>query len=182
MLWWTSPAVLRRLGEDFDRPMQKLIPVEEARALMNVAAKDWGVWRWLMEKKRVRVTADRAVDALAELEAKVKASWSDDLKKAYRELEAEAALDGGDPKAKRAYQKAKEEAKHVDPQVKLAVQRVKDADDEAYDARMDAEDTFDEAERRLSTDMAREGARKAIESWDLREKAIRKAEALGRRK
>jgi len=43
---------------------------------------------------------------------------------------------------------------------------------------MDAEATFDEAEKQLSTRLAREGCRKAIESWDLHEKAIRKAEAL----
>jgi hypothetical protein len=159
--------------------MQKLIPVEEAKALMN-EAKDWGVWRWLLEKKRVRAAADRAVDALADLEKKVKASWSDDLKKAYDELEAQAALDRN-PRAKHRYEKAKEEAKNVDPQIKLAVRRVKEADDEAENARVDAEGTFDEAERRLSSSMAREGAQKAIDSWELRGKAIRKAEALARR-
>jgi hypothetical protein len=160
--------------------MQKLIPVEEAKALMN-EAKDWGVWRWLLEKRRVRAAADKAVDTLAEAEKKVKASWNDDLKKAYRELEALASLDSN-PRAKRQYEKAKEEAKDVDPQIKLAVQRVKEADDEAEDARLEAEDTFDEAERLLSASMAREGAQKAIDSWGLREKAIRKAEALARRK
>lgn len=160
--------------------MEKLIPVEEAKTLMN-EAKDWGLWRWLMEKGRVRAAADRAVEALEEAEKKVKASWSDDLKKAYRELEARASLDSN-PRAKRQYQKAQEEAKDVDPKIKLAVERVKEADDQAYDARMDAEETFDEAERRLSTSMARAGTQKAIDSWDLREKAIRKAEALGRRK
>ena len=159
--------------------MQKLIPVEEAKALMNVA-KDWGVWRWLMEKKRVRAAADQAVDALGVLEKKVKASWSDDLKKAYRELEAQASLERN-PRAKAQYQKVKEEAKNVDPQIKLAVRRVKEADDEAENARLDAEATFDEAERRMSASMAREGAQKAIDSWELREKAIRKAEALARR-
>jgi hypothetical protein len=159
--------------------MQKLTEVEEARALMN-EAKEWGLWRWLWEKGRVRATADRAVDALSDLEKKVKASWTDDLKKAYCELEAEASLNGG--KSRRAYEKAKEEAKDVDPAVKLAVQRVKEADDVAYNARMDAEDTFDEAERRLDTGMACEGAQKAIDSWDLREKAIRRAEAVGRKK
>jgi len=56
--------------------------------------------------------------------------------------------------------------------------KVKEADDAAYRARMDAEATFDEAERQLSTRLAREGCRKAIESWDLHEKAIRKAESL----
>src|SRR6516225_1490307 len=160
--------------------MRKLIPVEEAKALMN-EAKDWGVWRWLTEKRRVRAAADAAVDALGDLEKKVKASWSEDLKKAYRELQAEASLERN-PRAKQQYQKAKEEAKNVDPQIKLAVRRVKEADDEAENARVDAEETFDEAERRLSTSMAREGAQKAIGSWELREKAIRKAEALGHRR
>ncbi len=159
--------------------MQKLIPVEDAKALMN-EAKDWGVWRWLMEKKRVRAAADQAVDALGYLEKKVKAHWGDDLKKAYRELEAQASLERN-PRAKAQYQKAKEEAKNVDPQIKLAVRRVKEADDEAENARLDAEATFDEAEGRMSASMAREGAQKAIDSWELREKAIRKAEALARR-
>jgi len=59
---------------------------------------------------------------------------------------------------------------------------VKQADDEAENARLDAEETFDEAERQLSSSMARQGAEKAIDSWDRREKAIRKAEALARRK
>lgn len=160
--------------------MQKLILVEEAKALMN-EGKDWGVWRWLLEKGRVRAAADQANDALADLEKKVKASWNDDLKKAYRELEAQASVDSN-PRAKHRYEKAREEAKNVDPEIKLAVQRVKEADDRAYNAHVDAEQTFDDAERRLSASMAREGAQKAIDSWELREKAIRKAEALTRRK
>lgn len=160
--------------------MQKLAEVEEAKELMN-RAKDWSLWRWLLEKGRVRATADRAVDALEAQEKKVKAAWEDDLRKAYRELEAQAAFESN-PRSKRQYEKAREEAKGIDAKTKLAVQRVKEADDEAYDARMDAEETFDEAERRMSADMAREGAQKAIDSWELREKAIRKAEALARRK
>jgi hypothetical protein len=160
--------------------MQKLGPVEEAKALMT-EAKEWSLWKWLWEKKNVRVTADRANEALDALEKKVKASWSDDLKKAYRELEARADLDGN-PRGKQRYEKAREEAKHIDAELKRAVQRVKEADDEAYQAHLDAEETFDEADRRLSTDTARKGTQKAIDSWDLREKAIRKAEALGRKK
>jgi hypothetical protein len=39
---------------------------------------------------------------------------------------------------------------------------------------------FAEAERRMSAAMARDAARKTLESYDLREKAIRKAEAAGR--
>jgi len=160
--------------------MHKLIEVEEAKVLMN-EAKNWGVWKWLWEKSKVRATADRAVDALAEAERKVKASWSDDLQKAYREVEALASLNGN-LKSKRRYEKAKEEAKDIDPEIKRAVERVKEADDTAERARLDAEATFDEAERRLDTDMAREGAQKAIDSWELREKAIRRAEAAGRGK
>jgi hypothetical protein len=160
--------------------MKKLSEVEDAKALMNVA-KDWGIWRWLLEKGRVRATADRAVDALGELEARVKASWSDDQRRAYRELEAHASRDGN-ARGRRQYERAREEAKDVDPEIKLAVQRVKEADDAAYNARMDAEDTFDEAERRLSAALARQGAEKAIASWDLKEKAIRRAEMLARRK
>ncbi|HZT33565.1 MAG TPA: hypothetical protein VFA33_26995 [Bryobacteraceae bacterium] len=159
--------------------MHKLVPVEEAKALMN-EAKDWSVWHWLTDKHRVRATADRATEALDELEKQVKSSWNDDLKKAYGELEAEARMNGN-PKARAAYEKAKQEARRIDPQIKLVAGRVKEADDAAYAARMDAEDTFDEAERRLSTGMAREGAQKAINAWELREKAIRRAEAAARR-
>ena len=158
--------------------MQKLVAVEEAKTLMN-QAKDWSVWRWLMEKSKVRKAADTAVEALADLEKKVKAGWDDDLKKAYRELEAQANLET-DTKAKRQYEKAKKEANGIDPKIKLAVRRVKEADDEACRARMDAEQTFDDAERQMSASLAREGARRAIESWELREKAIRKAEAAAR--
>jgi hypothetical protein len=159
--------------------MQKLIPVEEAKKLMNEAI-EWSIWRWLLEKRKVRVAADTAVDALNALDKKVKAAWSDDLKKAFRELELEASTNGN-ARARQKYEKAKEEAEDVPAEIKLAVQRVKEADDEAEEARLDAEDTFDEAERRMSADMAREGARKAIASWELREKSIRKAEAVGRR-
>jgi len=118
--------------------------------------------------------------ALDELEKQVKAGWSDDLKRAYREVEAEARADGN-PRAKRQAEKAREEARDVAAEIKLAAGRVKEADDQAYEAHMDAERTFDEAERRLSAGMAREGAEKAIESWVLHEKAIRRAEAAARR-
>ena len=100
--------------------------------------------------------------------------------KAYREVEALVSLNGN-LKSKRRYEKAQEEAKDIDPEIKRAVERVKEADDTAERARLDAEATFDEAERRLDTDMAREGAQKAIDSWELREKAIRRAEAAGRK-
>jgi hypothetical protein len=132
--------------------------VEEAKALMT-EARDWSVWHWLMEKRRVRAAADRATNALGEMERKIKAEWSDELRK--------AATNG--------------RLRDVDPELKLALEDLKRAE-KAEASRVDAEATFDEAERRLSASLAREGAGKAIASWELREKAIRKAEALGRKR
>lgn len=160
--------------------MQELAVVEEAKELMN-RARDWSVWHWLLEKKRVRAAADRANEALDNLAKRVRASWEDDLKKAYRELEAQDSFQSN-PRTKRQYEKAKEDARHVDAKTRLAVQRVKQADDEAWNARMEAEQIFEDAERQMSASLAREGAARAIECWELREKAIRKAEALARRK
>ena len=105
---------------------------------------EWGVWTWLLEKKRVREIADKARAALDEFETKVKATWSDDLKIAYNQLVSES----GD--VKQARQKAKpankQEAPKIDSHVMAAVQRVKEADDDAYNAHEDAEDVFAEAE------------------------------------
>ena len=144
--------------------MRKLAAVEEAKGLMNEAS-DWPVWRWLLEKRRVRLAADEANAALGALERKVKAAWGDELKQAYRALPAKAESNGsGTP----------------DAAIRQAVERVKRADVTAENARLDAEVTFDEAERRLSTSLAREGTQKAIASWKLREKAIREAEGLAR--
>ena len=39
--------------------MKKLPAVDEARAIMKEGM-EWGVWKWLMEKKRVREIADQA--------------------------------------------------------------------------------------------------------------------------
>ena len=145
--------------------MQKLATVEEAKALMT-EAREWSVWRWLMEKGRVRAAADRATDALAEQEKRVKAQWPAALKTAYRARERPGAGNG--------------KARELDPLTLGAVEKVRKADEAAEAVRLDAEATFDEAERRLSASMAREGTQKAIASWELREKAIRKAEALAR--
>ena len=159
--------------------MRKLPAVEDARAIMTEGM-EWGVWTWLLEKKRVREIADKARAALDECEAKVKATWNDDLKIAYNQLVSES----GD--LKQAQQKAKpankQEAPKIDSELMAAVQRVKEADDDAYNAHEDAEDVFAEAEKRMSTSGAREGARKALLAYDLHEAAIRKAEALARAK
>jgi hypothetical protein len=151
--------------------MQKLREVEDARALM-IEATSWSVVKWLREKKRVRKTADQANAALDRLSQSVKESWSADVKNAYQEL-----LRPADAAAQERTRRAVKTPPATDSQVTLFVKKVKEADDEAYRARMDAENTFDEAERLLSTSLAREGCKKAINSWDLHEKAIRKAES-----
>lgn len=138
--------------------MRRLSEVEEAKALMTEAA-NWSVMKWLREKKRVRKTADVANDALDALNREVKAGWKQELQAAYRQLAS------------------KKDPAPGNPEIVSFVRSVKHADDEAYRARMDAEETFDEAERQLSAAMAREGCRKAIHSWELHEKAIRKAES-----
>jgi hypothetical protein len=144
--------------------MRKLPEVERARELMNEAMA-WSVVKWLREKKRVRKTADEANAALDHLNQAVKEGWSEELRVAYKELVTQADAQG------------KQQSQVIDPEVTLFARTVKKADEAASRARMDAENTFDEAERQLSTSLAREGCRKAIYSWDLHEKAIGKAEA-----
>jgi hypothetical protein len=144
--------------------MRKLAEVEEAKALMTEGL-NWSVMKWLREKKRVRRTADKANDALWAMQKAVKDSWSDDLRLAYEDLAVRA--DGGGRVRRPA----------IDPETKLFVKSVKEADDEAYQSHLDAEETFDQADKKLSTSLARKGARKAILSWVLYEKAIIKAEA-----
>lgn len=56
-----------------------------------------------------------------------------------------------------------------------------EAERKAHQAHLDAEAHFDEADRRMSTSMACEGSQMAIDAWTLREKLIRRMEALGRR-
>jgi hypothetical protein len=147
--------------------MSKLHEVEEAKALM-IEAMDWSVFRWLFEKGRVRETADQANAALDKLNHAVKSRWTSEVKSAYKELTTKAGpRRSGEPVPKT-----------INPEVMLLVKKVKEADDAAHRARMDAEDTFDEAERQLNTDLAREGCQKAIHQWELDEKAIRRAEAV----
>lgn len=151
--------------------MQKLPEVEAAKALMNEAMA-WSVMKWLREKKTVRHTADRANEVLDQMSASVRGSWPADLRAAY-----DALVPRGDERSGAGNQR-KQPASAIDSNTALTAKKMKDADDEVYRCRMDAEKTFDDAERRLSTSMAREGCRKAIHGWELHEKAIRKAEAL----
>jgi len=150
--------------------MRKLAAVQEAKELMNEAI-DWSVFKWMFEKPRVRETADRANDALDRLERTVKARWSDELKAASRELSAKAV------KAARQ-QAGPQPPETANLRIRLLVEQVKEAIDAARRARRDAEKTFDIAERELSRSLAQEGCKKAIHSWELHEKAIRRAEAV----
>ncbi|MGA2960963.1 MAG: hypothetical protein ABSD96_04770 [Candidatus Korobacteraceae bacterium] len=144
--------------------MEKIAEVEEAKALMTEGI-SWSVMRWLKEKKRVRRAADKANNALWAMQKALKDSWSGDLRSAYEDLAARGDSGG------RVRRPA------IDSEITPFVKSVKEADDEAYQAHLDAEETFDRAEKRLSTSLAREGARKALLSWELYEKAIIKAEA-----
>jgi len=140
--------------------MDRMPEVEAAKKLMNEAI-SWSVMKWISEKKRVRKLADQANFVLDETNRAVKARWDSVLKRAYESL---TKPDNG--------------ANGVDAAMLHTVKKIKDADDEANRARLDAEQTFDRAEKRLSTALAREGCKKAILSWELHEKAILKAEAI----
>ena len=151
--------------------MRKLAEVQQAKELMNTAM-DWSVFKWLFEKPRVRRTADQANAALDKQNRAVKTRWSDDVKAAYKSLSAKKAGVAWGP------QKGQQPLASPDSPLKLFLEKVKEADDAAKRARADAEETFDEAEKQMSISLAREGCRKAIHSWELHEKAIRKAEAV----
>ena len=124
----------------------------------------WSVMKWLSEKKRVRKTADQANAALDQLDRETKRRWPEDLRAAYEALAAQPGANNG----------------HKKPADKtlLSARQIQDADNEARRSRMNAEKTFDDAEKQLSVSLARDGCRKAIESWNLHEKAIRSSEAL----
>jgi hypothetical protein len=137
--------------------MQKLKEVEEAKQIMTEAV-NWSVMKWLSQKKKVRRAADVANAALDNLERIVKANWNDELRSAYQQIS------GGKNKLVLA-----------EATLELA-KKVKRADDEALKAHDQAEATFDDADRQLSTTLARRGCGEAIRSWELHEKAIALAE------
>ncbi len=138
--------------------MKKLSQVEEAKALMMEAI-DWSVMKWLTEKKKVRKASDIANSTLWSMQKEIKAGWSNELRAAYESL----GRSNGGSKA--------------DGELRQLAKSVKEADDAAEQAHNEAEETFAKAEKILSTSLAREGCRKAIESWELYERAIIKAEA-----
>lgn len=135
-------------------------------------AMTWSVMKWLREKKRVRKTADEANAALDRMRQSIQQRWPTRFRTCYA---AFAARSEGTTSARSRLDPSSTAS---DQQTMLIVEKVKQSDDEAYRARMDAEETFDKAEKLLRTSLAREGCRKAIHSWELHEKAICKAEAV----
>lgn len=155
--------------------MRKLAQVEIAKSLMTEAM-TWSVMKWLREKKKVRRAADEANAALDQLSLQLKQGWPEDIRAAYKTLlEQSTAKRQGANKGSGISSGAKSDAVLA---WKIVVEKIKDADDEAYRARMIAEEAFDEAEKKLSTRLAREGCAKAIRSWELQEEAIEKSASI----
>jgi hypothetical protein len=150
--------------------MRKLPEVREAKDLMNEAL-DWSTFRWLLEKPRVRATADRANAALDKLEKTAKAHWSDEIRAVYKSLSGKAG-------SARQQRKDPQQPRSAGGPLNDLIEKLIEADKAAQRARMDAEETFDKAEKHMCVSLAREGCKKAIHSWELHEKAIRKAEAI----
>jgi len=154
-----SPGQIKRRKKD----MRKLEEVLEAKDLMTEAM-EWSSFKWLFEKTRVRQTADRANEALDRLNSRVKAKWSAEAKANYKQLAARA----------KGHHTVEAEGSELDQ----VIGKVLEADIVAERARQAAEELFDKAERQMNLDLAREGCKKAIHSWELHEKAIKKAEAV----
>ena len=153
--------------------MQKLAEVRNATVLMYEAM-EWSAFSWLFRRSAVRESADEAKAALDRLEREVKTSWTAEAKAAYKRLTVKPG------KGSIERQKGPQQLHPVDPKILALVAKVVDADNAAESAGLDAANTFDEAERQTSISLAREGCQKAIHAWALREKAIRKAEAVMR--
>ena len=148
--------------------MKELPEVRAAKELMSQAI-DWSLFKWLFEKSRVREIANRADAALDRLNRNIKARWSGEAKEVYKNLSASKLRT-------REHDNSKEATSPTGLAVLL--QKVIEADQAAHKARRNAEDTFDEAEKQLSTTLAKDGCKKAIRSWELHEKAIRRAEEV----
>lgn len=150
--------------------MKRLPEVEAATELMNEAMK-WSVMKWLREKKHVRRTADHANAALDRCRDELKRRWPENLRVAYEHLAAEIHH-------RQSGVRTPKSVAFKDAEARALACKLKDADDQAYRARMLAKQAFDDAERKLSTSLAREGCVKAIASWELCEKALVQSEKL----
>lgn len=149
--------------------MKQLPEVEKAKELMQEAM-DWSAFKWLLEKSRIRATADAANAALDHLHRSVKSRWSDNAKASYKELAAMTAI--------ARQQELTAACSQPNSDLVVLVDKVVEADHAAHKARMHAEETFDQAEKQMNTSLAKEGCKKAIHSWELHETAIRLAETV----
>lgn len=134
-------------------------------------AMKWSVMKWLREKKNVRKTADQANAALDKLNREVKQRWPSPVIAAYDILEAQSSPPSAANGRDRLLSPTIEQAS-------VLAKRMKEANDDAYQAREVAEKAFDDAEKQLSTRLAREGCLKAIHAWDMLEEVIRKGEDI----
>jgi cell wall assembly regulator SMI1 len=150
--------------------MKTLPEVETAKHLMNEAMR-WSVMTWLREKKRVRKTADQANAALDRLSEELRQRWPDNIRAAYHALDVNEATSS--PQGHTGQKTIARNSREF-----VVARQLKDADEKAFRARMAAEKTFDDAEKRLSTSLAREGCQKAILSWELHERAIVETEKV----
>jgi hypothetical protein len=101
-------------------------------------------------------------------------NWMAEKRRARRTADAAwEALDACEQKVKARWSADVRTAAESDKALRAARHKA----DRAHNA---AEDHFDEADRRMSTSMACEGAQMAIEAWVLREEYIRKLEEFGR--
>lgn len=148
--------------------MKPLPEVETAKQLMNEAMK-WSVMKWLREKKRVRKAADQANAALDRRSEELKQRWPHTLRTTYESLAAESSASG-------ANGRSREKGTGKESAGSAMARKLREADLEALRAKMLAEETFDAAEQKLSTSLAREGCLKAIQAWELHENAIVQSE------
>jgi hypothetical protein len=153
--------------------MKTIDSVEEAKAFM-ASAMEWSILHWLAEKRKARKIADGGTAALDDEERRIKSTWPEDLTNAYAAL---CPPSDDDPYAAAEHEFAKQQAENIPEKIRELALRVKRADDEATRARLTAEQTFDDAERRMSASLARRGAELAIEAYDIRYKALAEAEA-----
>ncbi|HBY58917.1 MAG TPA: hypothetical protein DEH78_03790 [Solibacterales bacterium] len=153
--------------------MDRIEAVENAKAVLSGAV-EWSIMKWLTEKKRVRTAADSGTAALDEAELAVKAEWPEELNNAYAEL---VPPEPGDPFAESEYEYVKQMAAGLPEEIKALARQVKEADDAATAARELAEQIFSDAESKMSASLARQGAEKALEAYELRYIAIAAAKA-----
>jgi hypothetical protein len=99
--------------------MRKLPAVEQAKQMFE-EGKEWGVWRWLAEKRRARRTADAAWEALEACEKKVKDGWSAEVRAAFQENKE---LHAADRKAHKARMDAEAQFDEADRHMSAAMAR-----------------------------------------------------------